>query len=107
MVRRQARRHQRRCHPDPRRDDASRGLRRGTYLLLTTVATASGIQFIVAKNGVSIIGEGRSSVLRVGNNIAGSWYVIYPAAEDTSATVSGVEYRNFLVDCNGANNNAP
>lgn len=73
------------------------------YLLSTT----SGNRFILPKSNVSIIGQGVNSILKVADHAAdGDQFIITPATLTNADRVDFAEFRNFTIDCNGANNNA-
>lgn len=74
---------------------------RGTYLLTGTKGAFKSI--IEMKSNVTISGEGKESILKVGNNIFD--FNVFSAL-DTSYIyrLEYVCFQDFSVDCNGANN---
>ena len=77
----------------------------GIYLLINTVNGANNKTFINPLSGVSIYGDGDLTVLFQGNNTLSS--IIFPALSGSSARVDNVFFRDFKIDCNGANNLKP
>lgn len=80
-------------------------LHNGVYLL----ETASGEQnvFITPRSNVAIIGEGDGSVLKAGDGLnekLGGWNVIFTSEKGADFRVDNALFRDFKVDCNGANN---
>lgn len=80
-------------------------LHNGVYLL----ETAYGEQnvFITPRSNVAMIGEGDGSVLKAGDNLnekLGGWNVIFTSENTPDFRVDNALFRDFKVDCNGANN---
>lgn len=84
-------------------------LSNGTYLLdrrnrIKLVGSGDAVDAIlVPKSGVSIVGEGHGSVLKVGDNFTngGDYVVLAPLKAET---VSNVSFKNFTIDGNGSRN---
>jgi len=81
----------------------------GTYLLdrrrrIRLVDSPDAVDTIlVPKSGVSIVGEGYGSVLKIADNFtAGGDYVVF--APQKGEVVSDISFRNFRIDGNGTHN---